>query len=345
MKATTAMTTAIVIALGLLLFTGTLVSNNVLATKKDSGSSSDSNDGKGSDKGGSNHPKPISHNNDNNKPSDTNTNTDTASDTKSTDVSNLQDNTIPPIVIEPFGGCGGSGHGNGGVSTVKCPHPTPTTPTHCPQGEHFVQSMGCVGNNLSHDEAFDLGCKMGSNDGQDQENFVGTGPHSGAFIAGYNQGFGGKSCHRHHDHGGSGGSSGSSSSSASASATALVVAPTVNTTIQQTGLSFTESNSISSNVLVVLPTTHTVDVAGWLHIVGDIKNNGKSSVTIEPQISGRVMNANNQTIGIEYATPLSTTIQPGQSTAFEMLVGGTGIPNLSDISSIQYHVGIVASSK
>ena len=53
------------------------------------------------------------------------------------------------------------------------------------------------------------------------------------------------------------------------------------------------------------------------------------------------MNANNQTIWIEYATPLDTTIQPGQTTTFEMLVGGTGIPNLSDISSIQYHVGIV----
>jgi hypothetical protein len=116
----------------------------------------------------------------------------------------------------------------------------------------------------------------------------------------------------------------------------------------QTGLAFTESNDIptaASKVFVVIPTTHTVDVAGWLHIVGDIRNNGKSSATIEPQISGRVMNANNQTIGIEHATPLSTTIQPGQSTAFEMLVGGTGIPNLSDIASIQYHVGIVGSSK
>ena len=57
------------------------------------------------------------------------------------------------------------------------------------------------------------------------------------------------------------------------------------------------------------------------------------------------MNANNQTIGIEYATPLSITIQPGQTSAFEMLVGGTGIPNPSDIYSILYHVGIVGSSK
>jgi hypothetical protein len=105
---------------------------------------------------------------------------------------------------------------------------------------------------------------------------------------------------------------------------------------------FKESTDIpvSTNVSIG-PTTKTVDVAGWLHIVGDIKNSGNSPATIEPQISGRVMNANNQTIGIEYATPLSTTIQPGQSTAFEMLIGGTGIPNLSDIASIQYHVGIV----
>ena len=109
---------------------------------------------------------------------------------------------------------------------------------------------------------------------------------------------------------------------------------------------FKESTDIPVETGVSIgPTSKTVDTAGWLHIVGDIKNDGQSSVTIEPQISGRVMNSNDQTIGIEYATPLTTTIQPGQSTAFEMLVGGTGIPNLSDIASIQYHVGIVGSSK
>jgi hypothetical protein len=111
-------------------------------------------------------------------------------------------------------------------------------------------------------------------------------------------------------------------------------------------LAFTESNDIptaASKVFVVIPTTHAVDIACWLHIVGDIKNNAKSSVTIDPQISGRVMNSNNQMIGIEYANPLATTIEPEQTTAFEILVGGTGIPNLTDIPSIQYHVGIVSS--
>jgi hypothetical protein len=67
---------------------------------------------------------------------------------------------------------------------------------------------------------------------------------------------------------------------------------------------------VETHVLIG-PTTKTVDVAGWLHIVCDIKNNGKSAVTIESQIFCRVMNANNRTIGIEYATPLSTTIQSG----------------------------------
>jgi hypothetical protein len=176
---------------------------------------------------------------------------------------------------------------------------------------------------------------MGNTDGPDQENFVGTGPHSTDFIRGYNKGFAGHDCHRHRDSGGSGSSGGSGGS-------ASTTAPPP----QQARLSFTESNDIpttvANKVIVVIPTTHTVDMAGWLHIVGDIKNNGKSSATIEPQISGRVMNSNNQTIGIEYATPLSTTIQPGQTTAFEMLVGGTGIPNQSDIASIQYHVGRVS---
>jgi hypothetical protein len=230
---------------------------------------------------------------------------------------------------------------SGPVSCVKecdgnTPNPPPATLVTCGPKQHFVETLGCVKDHLTHDEAFDLGCKLGINDGEDQENLVGTGPHSSGFIRGYNQGFAGHSCSRH-SHGGGGNGINTIGGTTS---------PLTTTTKTTTTPVFKESTDIpvSTNVAVG-PTTKTVDTAGWLHIVGDIKNSGKSSATIEPQISGRVMNANNQTIGIEYATPLSTTIQPGQSSAFEMLVGGTGIPNLNDIASIQYHVGIVDSSK
>jgi hypothetical protein len=199
--------------------------------------------------------------------------------------------------------------------------------THCHSGTHFVLTLECIKDHLTRDEAYKLGCKLGTTDGPDQENFVGTGPHSHDFTRGYNQAFGGKSCSIHHGGGGNDGSSTNSVSSSSATSLAPL---------------FKESTDIPVETHVSIgPTIKTLDVAGRLHIVGDIKNNGKSSAIIEPQISGRVMNANNRTIGIEYATPLSTTIQPGQSTTFEMLVGGTGIPNPSDISSIQYHVRII----
>lgn len=175
-----------------------------------------------------------------------------------------------------------------------------------------------------------------------------TGPHSPSFTRGYNQGFAGHICDRSHGGEGEGGGNGINTESQTrtlmtTTTTTTAAAATTNTTAVPV---FKESTDIPVETGVSIgPTSKTVDIAGWLHIVGDIRNNGKSSATIEPQISGRVMNANNQTIGIEHATPLSTTIQPGQSTAFEMLVGGTGIPNLSDIASIQYHVGIVGSSK
>jgi hypothetical protein len=237
---------------------------------------------------------------------------------------------------------------SGPVSCVKeCDgntlNPPPATLVTCGPKQYFVETSGCVKDHLTHGEAFDLGCKLGTNDGEDQENFVGTGPHSPSFTRGYNQGFAGHSCDR--SHGGGGGSDGYGNGINTVSGT--TAAATASTTTNTTAVPvFKESTDIPVETGISIgPTSKAVDIAGWLHIVGDIKNNGKSSATIEPQISGRVMNSNNQTIRIEYATPLTTAIQPGQSTAFEMLVGGTGIPDLSDIASIEYHVGIVGSSK
>ena len=89
----------------------------------------------------------------------------------------------------------------------KCIHQNTTIPvtgdpnnpnTHCHSGTHFVLTLGCVKDHLTRDEAYKLGCKLGTTDGPDQENFVGTGPHSHDFTRGYNQAFGGKSCAIHH---------------------------------------------------------------------------------------------------------------------------------------------------
>lgn len=75
---------------------------------------------------------------------------------------------------------------------VCVPKPTPTT-SPCPKGTHNVVTLGCVKNQLTSQEAFGLGCKMGFFDGPDQENYVGTGGikhHSKAFTQGYNLAFG-----------------------------------------------------------------------------------------------------------------------------------------------------------
>ena len=372
MKATTAITISLVITLSLLLFAGGLVGsiNNVLA-KKDGSGSGRGGDKSGGDKGGSD--KGTTHqassdgggskgndnnnnNNGDNSGGDGGSSTSIATETRKPGSDFHGGLGLVSATCGAFKGkCMHPGDGmtttspispSGPVSCHKeCGGGTPTPPVStvtCNPGHHFVQTLGCVKDHLTHDEAFDLGCKLGTNDGEDQENFVGTGPHSSGFIRGYNQGFAGHSCDRHH--GSSDGGSGNGINTVSG--TTIPQTTTTTATKTTTTPVFKESTDIpvSTNVAVG-PTTKTVDTAGWLHMVGDIKNNGKSSVTIEPQISGRVMNANNKTIRIEYATPLSTTIQPGQSTAFEMLVGGTGIPNLSDIASIQYHVGIVGSSK
>jgi hypothetical protein len=73
--------------------------------------------------------------------------------------------------------------------------PPPTTPTvniFCGSKIHLIPGLGCVKDHLNKHERFALGCKLALTDGQDEENFVGTGPHSKEFIAGYNSGVAGK---------------------------------------------------------------------------------------------------------------------------------------------------------
>jgi hypothetical protein len=77
------------------------------------------------------------------------------------------------------------------VNGICVPH------EHCKTGTHFVMTLGCVKNHLTPKEAFNLGYKMGLTDGDDQENYVGTGGlkgHSKAFTAGYNCAFGHFQC-------------------------------------------------------------------------------------------------------------------------------------------------------
>jgi hypothetical protein len=77
-----------------------------------------------------------------------------------------------------------------GDKCVKAPPSLldPNDPTRCRKGIHDLPNIGCVKNHLTRHERFTLCCRMALTDGQDEENFVGTGPHSKEFIAGYNSG-------------------------------------------------------------------------------------------------------------------------------------------------------------
>jgi hypothetical protein len=301
MKATTAITISLVVTLSLLLFAEGLVGsiNNVLAKKDSSGSGGggDKSEGYkgGSDKGTTHQASSDSSGGGGSKGNDNNNNNN--GDNSGGDGGSSS--SIATETRKP----GSDFHGDQGLVSAtcgafegKCMHPgdmtttspispsgpfschkecgggTPTPPVStvtCNPGHHFVQTLGCVKDHLTHDEAFDLGCKLGTNDGEDQENFVGTGPHSSGFIRGYNQGFAGHSCDRHHGSSGGGGSGNGINTAVSGTATPLTTTTATKTTTTPV---FKESTDIpvSTNVAIG-PTTKTVDTAGWLHIVGNIR--------------------------------------------------------------------------
>jgi hypothetical protein len=108
-------------------------------------------------------------------------------------------------------------------------------------------------------------------------------------------------------------------------------------------MSYKEVLGISPSLRGIVMTNATnkfVDSVGTLHIVGELRNDATRALTAN-QIVATIYGLNNQTLGLDYATPTPDTLSPGQSGSFEFLVGtgSDGITDLSQISKVKYHVG------
>jgi hypothetical protein len=165
----------------------------------------------------------------------------------------------------------------------------------------------------------------------------GDGGGSGGGSDGGGDGGGGghHSHHHHHSHGG-----GSPNNIFPTTGTAAT--PAVSTS-RSSGFSFKEVLEISPSlrgVVMTGPTNKFVDSVGTLHIVGELRNDATRTLATN-QIVATIYGLNNQTLGLDYATPTPDTLSPGQSGSFELLVGTSsdGISDLSQIGKVKYHVG------
>ncbi|MFL6412839.1 MAG: FxLYD domain-containing protein [Nitrososphaeraceae archaeon] len=103
---------------------------------------------------------------------------------------------------------------------------------------------------------------------------------------------------------------------------------------------------VSPNLKGVVMTSATnkfVVSTGTMHIVGELRNDGTKTLNVNQMVAS-IYGLNNQTLGLDRATPTPATLSPGQSASFEFFVGGDqaldGISDLSQITKVKYHVGL-----
>jgi hypothetical protein len=109
------------------------------------------------------------------------------------------------------------------------------------------------------------------------------------------------------------------------------------------GFSFRETLEVAPNLKGIVMTGSTnkfVDNVSTLHIVGELRNDATRTLNIY-QIVATIYGPNNQTLGLDNATPTPESLSPGQSGSFEFFVGTSsdGITDLSQIARLKYHVG------
>ena len=141
--------------------------------------------------------------------------------------------------------------------------------------------------------------------------------------------------HHHRSHGGS--------NTGGFMPTSSTAAPTSTTRGSQ--FSFREVLEVSpllKGIAMTSATNKFVDSIGTMHIVGELRNDAAKTLNVN-QMVATIYGLNNQTLGLDYATPVPTTLSPGQSASFEFLVGGDqpidGISDLSQIAKVKYHIG------
>jgi hypothetical protein len=187
-----------------------------------------------------------------------------------------------------------------------------------------------------------LALAAGDSGGSDSGDGSGGGDGGGGSGGGDGGGGSGGGKHHHHHHSHSGGGSGSTNNNFQTTGAAT---PTASTT-KGSGFSFKEILEVSPSLKGVVMTSATnkfVDSIGTMHIVGELRNDGTKTLNVN-QMVATIYGLNNQTLGLDRATPTPATLSPGQSASFEFFVGGDqpldGISDLSQISKVKYHVGL-----
>jgi hypothetical protein len=137
--------------------------------------------------------------------------------------------------------------------------------------------------------------------------------------------------HRHRSHGDSG------------IINSIPTIPATSTSKPSQAFSFRETLEVSPSlkgIVMTGPTNKFVDSVGTMHIVGELRNDATRTLNVY-QIVATMYGLNNQTLGLDNATPTPDTLSPGQSGSFEFFVGTSsdGITDLSQIAKVKYHVG------
>lgn len=88
----------------------------------------------------------------------------------------------------------------------------------------------------------------------------------------------------------------------------------------------------SSNGLQILSHNSFTDSIGYMHVVGEIKNNSPSSKTFV-KITGTFYDANNQVVGTDFAYADPYDLGSGQKAPFELILTSASIP----ISQIDHY--------
>lgn len=81
----------------------------------------------------------------------------------------------------------------------------------------------------------------------------------------------------------------------------------------------------SNNAIHIASDTSYTDSLGYLHVVGEVKNDSPSTVEFAKVIA-TFYDGNNQVVGTDYAYTNPSTIQAGNTAPFELIVASASVP-------------------
>ena len=100
----------------------------------------------------------------------------------------------------------------------------------------------------------------------------------------------------------------------------------INITYGQVNTNLTEESIENNpNGLQILSHNSFTDSIGYLHVVGEIKNNYPSTATFVT-IVGTFYNINNQVVGTQFTYANPSDIGSGESAPFELILSSASVP-------------------